>query len=251
MKLSILILTLNEQNNIRDCIQSVDGLSDDIVVLDSGSTDETPSIVKSEGAKLVERKFTGWASHQNWAVSNIDFKHDWVLYLDADERVTPELAREIKDLQIGEKKAYKIFRDNRFIDSEPLKFSMKCPGIVRLFSINHINYKREINPVAIINGSVGELKTKLIHYNFSKGLDEWIIKHLDYAKREAQEFDSRKNDKNLHLLKKMTKNLKYFRFIFRICYQLFFKMGLLDGYVGFRYAVLISFYEHLIEENMN
>ncbi|MDB4145249.1 glycosyltransferase family 2 protein [Amylibacter sp.] len=250
MKLSILILTLNEQNNITDCIQSVKSLTDDIVVLDSESSDETPSIAQNLGAKVVTRKFTGWASHQNWALKNIDFKYDWVLYVDADERVTPELTREIKGLQLSVEKAYKIYRDNRFLDAKPLKFSMRCPGIVRLFSVSSIHYEREINPVAVVNGPVGRLKSKLVHYNFSKGLDEWILKHLDYAKREALEFDSKTDNVNVHFLKKMTKNLRNFRFLFRLFYQLFFKMGLLDGYVGFRYAVLVSFYEHLIEENM-
>ena len=76
------------------------------------------------------------------------------------------------------------------------------------------------------------------------------MKHIEYAKREAQEFNLNVSNENLHFLKKRTKKLKYFRFIFRIIYQLFFKMGILDGYAGYRYAILISFYEQLIEENM-
>jgi len=250
LKVSILILTLNEQDNIKDCILSVAPLSDDILVLDSHSCDRTISIAKSQGAKVIEHKFSGWASHQNWALKNITFKYDWILYIDADERVTEELINEILNLESDVYNAFKIYRNNKFISGESLKYSMKCPGIVRLFSKHHIKYEREINPIAIVNGAVGILQSKLIHYNFSKGLNEWILKHIEYAKREAQEFNLNVSNENLHFLKKRTKKLKYFRFIFRIIYQLFFKMGILDGYAGYRYAILISFYEQLIEENM-
>ena len=224
MKVSILILTLNEQNNISECIRSVKPLSDDIIVLDSGSSDSTCSVAQKLGAQIVVRNFTGWASHQNWALKNINFKYEWVLYIDADERVTPELTYEIQSLSLGAEKAFKIYRDNRFVDSKPLKYSMRCPGIVRLFSVSNICYEREINPVAIVNGPVGQLKSKLIHYNFSKGLDEWLIKHLDYAKREALEFGLKKQYENLHFLKRQTRNLKRFRFLFRLFYQLFVKI---------------------------
>lgn len=250
MKISVLILTLNEELNIKECIESISALTDDIIVLDSYSDDETVNIASMHGARVIRHKFSGWADHQNWALKNIKFKHEWVLYIDADERVTHELCDEIRELKLNDYKAYKIFRDNRFIHGESLKYSMKCPGIIRLFSVKHIQYQREINPVALVNGRVGILNAKLVHYNFSKGLDEWVLKHIDYAKREARENKTKKNNKNLSFLKQRTTGIKYFRFVLRMIYQLIFKMGMLDGYAGFRYAVLISFYEQLIEENM-
>ena len=94
MSISILILTLNEELNLPGCLESVKW-SDDIVVLDSFSTDRTIEIAKASGSRVVQIKFDNWASHQNWAMENIFFKHDWVFYLDADERMTDDLRAEI------------------------------------------------------------------------------------------------------------------------------------------------------------
>ena len=94
MTVSILILTLNEENNIGACLDSL-AWSDDIVVFDSGSTDATCEIARSRGARIMTRPFDNWSAHQNWAVSHIDFRHPWVLYLDADERCSDELRDEV------------------------------------------------------------------------------------------------------------------------------------------------------------
>ena len=94
MSLSILILTLNEQENLPACLASVKWC-DDVVVLDSHSADQTTVIAKENGVRVVQRKFENWAAHQNWALDNIPFKHEWVFYLDADERMTEELKQEI------------------------------------------------------------------------------------------------------------------------------------------------------------
>src|SRR5262245_21138154 len=97
MSVSILILTLNEETNLPACLESVKW-SDDIVVLDSFSTDRTTTIATSVGARVVQRQFDNWAAHQNWALEHIPFKHEWVFYLDADEQMTDELRQEILDI---------------------------------------------------------------------------------------------------------------------------------------------------------
>ena len=91
---SILILTLNEEVNVGKCLASVKW-SDDVVVLDSLSTDRTVEIAKSMGATVVPRKFDNWAAHQNWAMTNIPFRNKWTFYLDADEIMTDELRDEV------------------------------------------------------------------------------------------------------------------------------------------------------------
>src|ERR1700690_1195768 len=88
---SILILTKNEEQDLPGCLESV-RWSDDVHVFDSHSTDGTLEIARAAGASIVQRHFDNWSSHQNWALANISFRHPWVLYIDADERVTPELA---------------------------------------------------------------------------------------------------------------------------------------------------------------
>src|SRR5207249_1775242 len=87
--ISVLILTLNEEENLPRCLESL-SWSDDIHVLDSFSTDRTVQIARAAGARVEQRAFDNWAAHQNWALKNIPFKHPWVYYSDADERVTPE-----------------------------------------------------------------------------------------------------------------------------------------------------------------
>jgi glycosyltransferase involved in cell wall biosynthesis len=87
---SVLILTLIEEKNLPACLKSL-AWSNDIVVFDSYSTNQTVEIAKSAGARVVQRKFDDWASHQNWALKNIEFKYGWVCYSDGDEIVTDEL----------------------------------------------------------------------------------------------------------------------------------------------------------------
>src|ERR1700722_3072420 len=98
--ISILILTLDEEKNIAACLKSV-AWSDDVVVLDSGSSDGTVKIAAQMGAKIKNRKFDNFASQQNWAIQNIKFKNPWVFYLDADERITPELKEEILRVSVA------------------------------------------------------------------------------------------------------------------------------------------------------
>src|SRR5262245_32335819 len=94
MSISILILTLNEEVNLTDCLESVKW-SDDIVVLDSFSTDRTVEIARAAGARVIQRVFDNYASQRNAGLNKEKFKHPWVLMLDADERVTPQLRSEI------------------------------------------------------------------------------------------------------------------------------------------------------------
>ena len=88
--ISILILTKNEQKDLPGCLASV-AWSDDIHVYDSISTDGTTGIAQAVGATVTSRAFDNWASHQSWGLRNIAFKHEWVFYIDADERMTPQL----------------------------------------------------------------------------------------------------------------------------------------------------------------
>ena len=92
---SILILTKNEQQDLPGCLASV-AWSDDIQLYDSLSTDDTLAIARRAGAHITQRPFDNWAAHQNWGLRNIRFKHPWVFYIDADERMTPELVRAVQ-----------------------------------------------------------------------------------------------------------------------------------------------------------
>ena len=95
--ISVLICTKNEERNLGACLESV-SWADDCIILDSYSDDETLNIAQERGVRVVQRKFDNFSAHKNWALDHLDFKHDWVLIVDADERVTPDLATEITAL---------------------------------------------------------------------------------------------------------------------------------------------------------
>jgi glycosyltransferase involved in cell wall biosynthesis len=257
--ISILILTLNEAANLPDCLESVKW-SDDIVVLDSFSTDRTVQIASSLGAQVVQRKFDNWAAHQNWAMNHIHFKYEWVFYLDADERMTNALREEIMDIAEGGHThvAYYCGRKNYFM-GKWIRHAMPPSLIMRFFKPALIRFERLVNPAPIIDGTYGYLTNYFEHYNFSKGITEWLDKHNKYSLWEAMEgikllkseasegislFDSDRSRRRMAL-----KNLSFhlpFRPILKFIYQYFLKRGFLDGMPGFTYCVLQAFYEYMI-----
>src|SRR4051812_39586709 len=117
MPVSILILTLNEERNLPECLGSV-GWARDVVVLDSYSSDRTIDIARERGARVVQRRFDNWAAHQNWAMENIEFANRWVFYIDADERMTPELQAEVERISSDaseQRIAFYVGRKNYFM----------------------------------------------------------------------------------------------------------------------------------------
>ena len=268
MSVSIFIQTLNEEDNLPGLLESV-AFSDDIVVLDSLSTDRTREISEVAGARWFERAYDGRGNHQNWAMENIEFKHQWVFYLDADERMTPELRSEIEsiisDWDSGQKSrenndpvAYYCGRKNIF-KGRWLKHAMPPGNIMRFFQPPHIRFARDANPVPIVDGQVGYLKEHFIHYNFSKGLREWIERHNRYSTYEANEtvkalkenpvklanlFSSDRNTRRLEL-----KNISFrmpCRPLLKFLYMYILGRGFLDGRPGWTYCRLQAMYEYMI-----
>src|ERR1019366_8761369 len=109
--ISVLVLTKNEQKDLPGCLESV-AWSDDVVVYDSFSTDDTVRIAEQFGARVVQRHFDNWAAHQNWGLRNLKFKNPWVFYIDADERATPDLAKCVQDA-VGNADNHIAFRVQR------------------------------------------------------------------------------------------------------------------------------------------
>src|SRR5882724_4538543 len=259
MSVSVLILTLNEEINIGACL---DGLSwsNDIVVLDSLSTDETAKIAVSRGARIVERAFDNWSTHQNWAVNSIEFKNPWVLYLDADERCTPELRDEVlrRATMDSVESALRIRRKDFFM-GRWLKHAQLYPTwLVRVFRPGKIRYERLVNPVAIIEGTTGELRSHIVHYPFSHGVSHWIARHNRYSDMEALEAAklrsgaasagalwSREPTERRRALKDIFFRLPA-RPLVKFLYYYGWRRGFLDGRAGFTYASLQAIYEYMI-----
>jgi glycosyltransferase involved in cell wall biosynthesis len=260
MGISIFIQTLNEEDNLPGLLESV-SWSDDVVVLDSFSTDATRQVAEEGGCRWFEREYDGRGTHQNWAMENIDFKHKWVFYLDADERMTPGLRAEIEAIanDPNEKRVAFYCGRKNFFQDKWLKHSMPPGYIMRFFQPPKIRFERLANPIPVIDGEAGYLKEHFIHYNFSKGLTEWFTRHNKYSTYEAIETLKSLDEgdfkpANLFSNDPMARRfaLKQFSFrmpmrpFFKFIYMYILKRGFLDGRAGYNYCMMQAFFEFQI-----
>lgn len=262
MNVSVLILTKNEEQDLPDCLKSV-AWSDDVHLFDSFSTDSTVEIARDAGCTITQRKFDNWSAHQNWGLANIPFKHPWVLYIDADERVSPEL----RDAMLAVAKAtapesaYRLRRRDFFSDGTWLKHAQISPFYLRLFRPEKMRYERLVNPVSIVDGPIGEVAGYLDHYPFSKGIGFWLERHIKYADLEARTIlGNRRSDtpfsivaafsaKDFTVRRYHQKELFYrfpFRPLVKFAYMLFVRGAFMDGRAGITYAALQAIYEYFI-----
>jgi glycosyltransferase involved in cell wall biosynthesis len=261
MSISVLILTLNEETNIGPCLDSL-SWSDDIVVLDSLSTDATVHIARSRGARIVEKPFDNWSAHQNWAVTSIPFKNPWVLYLDADERCTPDLRDEILERATANsaESAFRIRRKDFFM-GRWLKHAQLYPSwFVRLFRPEKIRYERLVNPVAVVDGVVSSLGAHIYHYPFSHGISHWIARHNNYSDFESHELlkvrEGARRSSNRIMSRDPTERRRalkdaFFRLpgrpFIKFLYYFGWRRGFLDGRAGLMYSTLQAIYEYHID----
>lgn len=262
MSISVLILTKNEEQDLPGCLRSV-AWCDDVHVYDSFSTDRTVEIAQAVNCVITQRKFDNWSAHQNWGLANLPFKHPWVLYIDADERVSPELRDAA--LQVAQadrpESAFRLRRRDFFADGTWLKHAQISPFYLRLFRPQKMRYERLVNPVSIVDGPIGEIGGFLDHYPFSKGIGFWLERHLKYADLEAKTIcHNRKMGGGFSLAKAFfekdfsrrryhQKELFYRlpgRPIIKFIYMFFGRGAFLDGRAGCTYAMLQSVYEYFI-----
>ena len=259
--ISVLILTKNEEQDLPGCLQSV-RWSDDIHVYDSYSTDRTLEIAQAAGAQVTQRTFDNWSAHQNWGLQNIRFKYPWVFYVDADERMTPELVASVGEAvqSPGANVAYRVQRRD-FLLGRWLKHVQTSPFYMRLFRPEKMRYERLVNPVSIPDGPVGEVSGYLDHFPFSKGMRHWLDRHNSYSTLEAQQVISNRAAHNAFRITQafLAKDFNERRYHQK---ELFYRMparplvkfmllyvakrGFLDGSAGFTYAALQSIYEYMI-----
>lgn len=264
--ISILILTKNEEQDLPAALASV-AWSDDIHVFDSGSTDRTQEIARAAGARITERPFDNWAAHQNWALANIPFRHPWVLYIDADEVVTPDLRASILAAaqNPGPNVAYRIQRRD-FFEGTWLRHVQTSPFYMRLFRPEKMRYERLVNPLSIPDGPVGQLTGFLDHFPFSKGVGHWLDRHNKYATFEAEQILANRRThasaggapfslssaftaRDFHRRRYHQKELFYRlpgRPLLKFLMLYIAKRGFLDGRAGLRYSILQSIYEYMI-----
>ena len=257
--ISVLILTKNEQQDLPDCLSSV-AWSNDVHVLDSESTDATVALAKNAGAVVTLRPFDGYASQRNFGLK-LAYKHDWLLILDADERITPALAIEMQAFVATAplNVAGARMRRRDIWWGCWLKHAQISPFYVRLVRVGRTHYEREINEVLVVDGRIVDLTQPFEHYPFSKGLDHWISKHNTYSRMEAEViakgalikpnwhtalFGADFSERRVH-----QKAIFYglpARPLIKLMYMLIARRAFLDGWPGFRYAVLQAIYEYFI-----
>jgi glycosyltransferase involved in cell wall biosynthesis len=162
---SVVIITKNEEGNIADCLESVTW-ANEVIVVDDESADMTRDIAKRYTDRIFAKKMENEGKHRNWAYAQAT--NDWVLSLDADERVTKELAAEISELlsSAPEFKAYTVPRRN-YIGDHWLRYGGEYPAAqLRLFLKNEFKYEEaEVHPRAFLEGPCGHLKNDIIHYS--------------------------------------------------------------------------------------
>jgi len=256
---SVVILTLNEEVNIADCVASC-GWSNDVHVLDSGSEDRTVELARAAGAHVHTHPFESFGKQRNWAIDNIPLANEWVFHLDADERFTPELVREMQDrlskapTEAGYHIPHKLMFMGRW-----LKRSGGYPTYqMRLFHKSRMRFKdyghgqREDT-----DQTVGVFHQPYLHYAFSKGLYDWIDKHNRYSSLEALEvIGTRRESLRLANLfsrdpvrrRRTWKELGYympFRPAVRWLVIMFVLGGVFEGRAGYTYAKLVAIYEQM------
>lgn len=226
-KLSIAIITLNEEKNIRRCLKSVEW-ADDVVILDSGSTDRTKEICYGFGCRVFETEWLGFGKTKQKAVNLC--KNNWVLVLDADEELTNKLTQKIKQiLRNPQASGYRIKRDSFYLNQKIKYCGWRKDYPLRLFNKKKGAFDDKIvhETIIIPDGNIRKIKQPMLHYTYPK-LEDHINKMLHY---------SRLNAKAQRKEKKSCIAVAIFHGLFKFIKMYFIKLGFLDGKKGF----LLSF----------
>lgn len=268
MTLSIIILTYNEEQHIQRCIDSIKDIADSIFVIDSFSTDKTVEIAEKNGAVVYQNKWPNNHSKQvNWALENCDIQTKWVMRLDADEVLSPELAQEIKSelAQESDVKGYILNRGHIFLGKKMLHGGNYPTRLMRLWE-NGFGYCEDklMDEHIVLSG---DYKTKILKGSFwdhnLNNITWWIDKHNVYSIKEAvmqlrkkhtpqvkTENNSNKQSRFKRFLKhsiyeKFPKSLRSFLYFI---YRYIFRLGFLDGYEGLVWNFLQGFwYRFLVD----
>ena len=223
-KITAIIPTLNEESNIEGAIDSLT-FAKEIIVIDSYSTDNTLSICKEKGVKIIQRQFDDFSNQKNYAIDQASF--DWIFILDADERIPPELSEEvIKIINNPEGfDAFNIYRTFYYKESKISFGGWQSDKVIRLFRKDKCRYDGKLVHERIkCNGRIGFLKNRIDHYSF-KNREQYEKKLEMYAGLQATEL--LQNKKTVTLMHRLVK--PPFRFI--VLY--FIRFGFLDGKKGF------------------
>ena len=235
-KISAVIITLNEEDNIKDCLKSISWV-DEIIVCDAFSKDKTIEICKEYGAKVYQNYWLGHSEQKNYANSKTSF--DWILSLDADERLSSELINELRDIRSGSMNkcnGYLIPRCTYYLGCW-INHSNWYPNYqLRLFNKKFARWTGKVHECINLEGKTKYLKSDILHYSY-KDLNHHLYKVASSTSLMAM--DMYENGIRFRLLNLIITPIDKFITMY------FLKLGLLDGIQGFILAVVSSFYRFM------
>ena len=238
-KLTVLIPCKNEADNLPACIASLQGIADELLIADSGSTDGTLEIAKACGAtRIIEREFINSGDFKNWAIPQA--AHEWVFILDADERLTPELVAEIRRILSAPRlfDGYAVRRRNHFMGHRLNHTSWARDRVTRLIHRDRCGYQlhTDHSEIELPRHRVGQLRQLLIHYTCWE-YESYLRKMIRYAEQQADLWH--KQGRRPSLWKTMANGpLRFLR-------SYVVELGFLDGWAGLQVSVLTGFYSFL------
>ncbi len=236
MRLTAVILAKNEEENLPGCLESVQKLADEIILIDDYSSDKTAEIARKAGVRIYSRKLDNFSSQRNFALEKV--KSSWVLFIDPDEEVSPELAQEMKKaIQSNKFDGFRIPRKN-IIFGKWIKHSGWYPDFqLHLFKKEKGKYEGMVHEQVEIKGKVGELKNFLVHKNY-ESISQYLEKLSRYTSLEKEfQIDSGYKFSWQDLIKKpLGEFLRRF----------FAEEGYKDGIHGLALALLQSFSELVV-----
>ena len=263
--LTAIVLTKNEQQNIRACIESVQGFAARVVVVDSGSTDDTVEIAKSLGADVYEHEFSYYAAQFNWGIAHTGIETEWILRLDADERFTPALCRECEALLKGADAAGQngiAMEADFYFLGRLMKHGLANKRKIMIFrrDLGQIEDRKRDAHTVLFDGGYAEARGRFLHDDF-KDLNSYIARYNWYTIRELQDYLAFKNGASTeaNTEKRLQKHRKRkFSFYYRaprflrcflwFCYNYYFRLGFLDGREGYIYHWLECYwYRFLVD----
>ncbi|MFH1519349.1 MAG: glycosyltransferase family 2 protein [Candidatus Omnitrophota bacterium] len=243
ISLSVVILAKNEEERIRDCIKSVREWASEVIVIDDESTDNTPGLAKELGVKVLTQRMDIEGRHRNWAYSKAS--NQWVLSLDADERLTEELKDEIESTlaSVFEHNAFTIPRRN-FIGDYWVRWGGLYPSAqLKLFRKDKFKWEEvEVHPRAFLDGECGHLKGDLIHYTY-RDWAAFLNKLNNQTTLEAKKWyklsktDPKKAGYKMNFIHTLWRTGDRFLRAFIV------KRGYRDGFIGFMVAYFASLYQ--------
>jgi len=232
MKLTAIVLTLNEEQNIVDCLASLTW-ADERVVFDSYSTDGTPDLARQAGAQVVQHRFENYAQQRNAAIDRVEA--DWIFFVDADERATPDVADEVRQV-IAERPevGWSVPRYNYIFGRLTLGSGWYPDYQFRLFRRGCARWRRPVHEEAVVDGPVGFLEHPIIHYNYDD-LADFIARQNRYNQFDADILHQQGVRPRFYTPYTQAARQFWWRFVAL--------RGVRDGWHGLRLGLLMAYYE--------